>query len=614
LDILFLGKDTVSTIKKYGQNWPGDTDPLFIELFAIARDGHWKNKKGQDCGEGLLWHKIQAFKLAWPKKYCHRWTELILKESSENLFTVFLGAASAQKTSTVSASFMLDWWARPDKTLFIISTTTIIKLENSIFAQIKTMFSEAKELHPWLNGRVVDYKHAIMYESDDENSPRNMDRGIIGIACREKNSGGLGGWAGIKQVHMRIAADDLTWMKNAFLGSLENLYSNGEVKTAAMCNPDHDTTNQCGIAAEPVRGWSSYAEPDKTTIWPVKLFNGKCVNLVGTDSPNFDYPNEPEHFPGLLGPRYAQLIATNPGGVNSPRYKTMVKGVMCLGMMSKRVISREQCEKHHAYESPEWAGMERTKLAYVDPAYGGGDDCVIFHGEFGKASNGKTILAIVDHHVIPIIVTQPGSSGYMTPEEQIARGVERDLKERQCPPQNCGYDSFGKGTVGQAFGSIFGRVAPIPVNAGGPATKRIVKQGYYAFDGTVQTNRLKLCDDEFDRFITELWFMVSYTIDADQLRGITEDTVEEGCAREYEGGVGGRIRIEKKEDMKERLQGRSPNNFDALAGLVEMARRLGFVIDSVGSEKDIETDEPDYFELEAQAYRERIRGSLLTRM
>jgi hypothetical protein len=604
------------TSKKYGCIWAADNPPLWIELQCIAKGGTWKNKKGEQCGEGLFWHKLQAFKLAWPKRYVHRWTELILKESSENIFTVFMGSASSQKTSTVSASYMLDWWADAKNTLFIISTTTIKKLENSIFAQIKTMFTEAKALHDWLPGRIVDYKHAIIYEDDDPDSTTAMDRGIQGIACRDKSSAGLGNYAGIKAPHMRIAADDLAFMKTAFLACLPNLYSNYELKVAAMSNSDHDVNSPLGMAAEPLKGWTSYIEPDVTTTWPTKLYGGKCVNLVGTDSPNnVEFSDEAEHYKGLIGPRFTKLIAANSGGVDSEAFKSQVKGVMCLSMAKKRVITRDQCTEHHASNEPVWEGVKRTKICALDPAYGGGDDCVEYNFEFGRAANGKTIFAVIDFRVIPILILKRDDPNFKTPEIQIALAVKKDLEAHGCPVQNCGYDSFGKGTIGQAFAQVFGFTCPVPIDAGGRPTMRNVREGEYVMEGTHQTRRLKRWDEHVDRFITELWFRVSYAIDSDQIRGLPEEAIEEGCQRQYKTIAGNKLSIEKKEDLKLNNGGKSPNNFDCIAIGLEMAVRLGFVIERLGSNVEPQDeDDEDYYESERRRYESAINNSLLTPM
>ena len=42
--------------------------------------------------------------------------------------------------------------------------------------------------------------------------------------------------------------------------------------------------------AEPKYGWGSEGEVTKTTVWDNKLMDGCTINLVGPDSPNFDFP------------------------------------------------------------------------------------------------------------------------------------------------------------------------------------------------------------------------------------------------------------------------------------------------------------------------------------
>jgi hypothetical protein len=286
---------------------------------------------------------------------------------------------------------------------------------------------------------------------------------------------------------------------------------------------------------------------------------------------------------------------------------------MCLSMTKKRVITRDQCRIHHATESPVWESQRRTKIAFLDPAYGGGDDCVIYHAEFGRSGNGKTVLAITDHRVIPILVFNRDDPRFKIPEDQIAVATQEELTAHGCPVENCGYDSFGKGTIGQAFAKVFGYRCPVPVDAGGRPTKRIVRQDLYAYDGTNRTNRLKTCDEHFDRFITELWFMFSYAIDSEQIRGLPEDAIDEGCQREYKNVGADKISIETKEKMKEQTGGKSPNNFDCCAGLLEIARRQGFEIERVGGAVKQEEEEEDWFVKEAERYSNSINSRLLKR-
>mgnify|MGYP001598311705 FL=1 len=77
--------------------------------------------------------------------------------------------------------------------------------------------------------------------------------------------------------------------------------------------------------------------------------------------------------------------------------------------------------------------------------------------------------------------------------------------------------------------------------------------------------------------MSEFHFSVRYAIEARQVRGLTNDVVDELCVREWGRTKGDRIEVETKDETKER-HGRSPDKGDWAAIIVEGARRLGFQI------------------------------------
>jgi hypothetical protein len=124
------------------------------------------------------------------------------------------------------------------------------------------------------------------------------------------------------------------------------------------------------------------------------------------------------------------------------------------------------------------------------------------------------------------------------------------------------------------------------------------------------TERLKRCDEHYSKFVTEMWFSVRYTIEANQLRELPEDVMNEGCWREYYDVAGGKIEVEPKDEMREK-KGKSPDLFDWLAVLVEMARRRGFLIQRLGIPL---TEEPErgWMEDDAEDFDTEIRSHMLT--
>jgi hypothetical protein len=99
----------------------------------------------------------------------------------------------------------------------------------------------------------------------------------------------------------------------------------------------------------------------------------------------------------------------------------------------------------------------------------------------------------------------------------------------------------------------------------------------YINDPKTKQRRLKTCREHYIKFVTELWFTVRYIIECGQMRGLSNDVMDEGCMRNWDLVYGDKICIETKEEMKERT-GKSPDYFDHLAICCEGARRRGFQI------------------------------------
>lgn len=571
-----------ATREKYGLLWNKSISDLEIEFWKI-RDCWKKHLAGKECFEEIIFHYLNCRKLIWPDRYEHRWTRLIYGEIIRNSISIFMGAASTQKTSHISEFILIDYWCYPNNTAILISSTSREKLDDAIWGEIKMLWSDGKQQFPELAGYVIDYKQRISTDpprtTKDENqieSARDLRKGIFCKACFIGSQWvGLGNFAGIKQERMRFVPDELQFMSPTFLACLPNMRSNvgyGGLKVIGSGNPNHDTESQLGIVAEPLEGWKSVEGQTKTSTWPIKLMGGRCINLVGIDSPNFD--QEKDIYVGLIGHKFEEIIAHD-YGKNSPEYETQVMGRMKLDLAFSRVITRQSCREHHAHDEVVWES-EPTKIYATDPSYGGKDRCVTGYIEFGKSVGGKIVIRVPMPKVLKFVISET-----KTIEEQIADSIFNDCKTYKISPTNAFYDSTGKGTIGFALSHKFGDNCPIPIAFGGKPSKRPVREGLYVEDNG--RKRLKQCDEHYSKFVTELWFSARYTIESEQMRELPEEVMHEGCMRKYYNVSGDKIEVEPKDDMKERL-GKSPDLFDWLCIAIEGARQRGFKIDKLGGE------------------------------
>jgi hypothetical protein len=175
---------------------------------------------------------------------------------------------------------------------------------------------------------------------------------------------------------------------------------------------------------------------------------------------------------------------------------------------------------------------------------------------------------------VPIIVNPE-----VSPEYQIAMFTKSKMEEQGVPPENFFFD--GRGSLAMALAAVWSpRVNA--VEFGGPATNRPVGGDIYTIDKETKQRRLKLCNEHYSKFVTELWFSWLYATQADQIRGMLRDIVADAHPREWYKVAGDRMEAEPKDVMKKRT-GCSPDLADMFATGLEGARRRGFVIGTLAN-------------------------------
>lgn len=588
---------------KYDQDWK-ERPEVAIELGCIA--------KGGGFGVPLFQHYMEARRLIWPKRYRHKWTDLMYHNFIDNDLTILMGGASTQKTSHGVEFALINYWARPFNTLVVMSTINMDKLDIGIWAELQMLWKDGRALHSYLSGNIIAHKKAITTDTlEDGEGVRDFRRGCI---CRPCYVGGkwvgLGILAGLKQDYLIYLADELQFMQESFSKSWPHLFANGNVKIIGSGNPKHDPYDELGKNAEPKEGWNAHPEPMSTEVWETKSMGGKCINLVGTDSPNFHLPPGKPEYSRLIGPRFANRIEhDNDQGRESFEYYRLVKGVMKVSFASSRVIDRPLCVEHKALEKAEWKDTKKKWVYGLDPTYGGEDRCVGIPLCFGLSADGVQTIEIGPYKVFSINMMILDKR---RAEDQIADILEKEIEALGIPASDVFYDATGKGTMGFAFSGKFGTVVPVAIDSGGMPTERPVREGLWNEDRTA----LKTCREHYSKFVSEMWFSVRYAIEAGQVRGLTEDVMMEGCARVYSVTKGNKIEVEpksdpkKKEDLKRRL-GKSPDLFDALAIGFEGARQRGFTIAKLANKAD-DDDSLNWLTEAANNARNLIKSKQLT--
>jgi hypothetical protein len=574
-------------IELYNAQWNVGLEPLEIEMECIRQGGRWimrRNKQDVECGNGLSYHYEAMRRILWPdldgEHNGQRWHAQTRDAILSNKVTVLMGAASTGKTHSAAWIYLCEYLCFPDETCVLVSSTHIDGLRLRVWGEMTQLWQQAVDKFDFLPGHLLDNKllistDEISEDSFDERRVRDWRKGIKGVPCMQNNKFvGLSKYMGIKQKRVRLVGDELQFMGGAFLSAFSNLDKNEDFK-ATLCGNPVDVMDPLGRAAEPLDGWQSHMAPDKTATWKTRFMDGVCINLVGSDSPNFDFPAEKkDRFPYLIG--RAKIERTRRSfGEDSVEFFSQCVGTMKGGMLEKRVMTREFCERFGATKEVMWRGTPLVSIFALDTSWGG-DRCVGGHGDFGLNVDGEMIISPHEPQEIPI------KKGIIKSEEdQISEWVRDYCEAWNIPPENVFHDSTGKGTLGTSLSRIWSPMTN-PVAFGGSPTERPVNLDMYILDPKTKLRRLKTCKEHYFNFVTELWFSVKYGIEAAQMRNLPLQCLEELCMRKWELH-NGLYQVEPKSGtptkpgMKERT-GRSPDYGDWIAIVIEGARRRGFEI------------------------------------
>lgn len=591
-------------IERYGCRFQPGFDDLQVEFFFIKAGGY-ATMGGRRAGNGLSFHYERARNLLWPELDDQRWHRLCRDEILKNKVTVLMGPASSGKTHEAAWTALVDYWVHPEDTCVLVSSTDIRGLKKRVWGEITMLWERGIERFPWLPGELLDSAIAITTDNLEDCEPgerrvRDMRRGIFGVPCVQGGKFfGLQKFQGIKQKRMRLVADEASAMNESFLSSFSNLSKNEDFKAIILGNPN-DPLDPLGRAAEPKEGWTDeYMSATKTTCWDTRFMGGRCVNLIGLDSPNFDFPPEqPTRYKYLISREKIQDTLSF-FQKDSIEYYSQCVGSMKIGTMARRVITRKMCEQYGAFEDVVWDGAIPVKtFAGLDSAYGG-DRCALTKVELGTDLKGKQMLRVYPAVIVPILVNSPSIA-----EVQIAEFCKNYCQDNDIPPEHFGHDSTGRGSLGTFLAQAWSSSC-VPVEFGGRPTKRPVSLDLSIIDQETGVKRLKRCDEHFIKWVTEAWFVIRMAIEAGQIKTLPEETMNEGCLREFEV-VQDKYELESKRDMKERV-GRSPDLFDSLAVAVEMARRRGFQISKLANPSAKKPKSGDFLAKFAQEHEDMMK-------
>lgn len=416
-----------------------------------------------------------AAKMAWPWFHQNEWSDKIWNCLEKHDRLCIMGHGSASKTFTASIWFLLDWIAWADQTALVLTSATIPSMERRIWADFKTLWTKSKIDFNSI-AQILDAKRMI------RQSVTEGKAAVHAVAAESEDAE-----TKIQGMHMprnRVIIDEAdNPYSSSIWPALVNLGTSGHLKWVALANP-MDKNSEFGFHCEPKDGWDS-VDPETDYEWDSKL-GCHVLRLDGLQSPNII--SGEDKYPFLLNnASVAQTREIN--GVNSLEWWKMIRAFYAPEGLSNNIFPGglvAKCQKPIL-----WYGAT-TPVAACDPAFEGGDSCVLTLGRMGRVAETpeRTALEVTEAHVIK------RKDMTKTLAFDFSDQIVSILNDRKVDPENFAIDTTGtQGPFADIIEASLGK-GMLRINFGGAVSNRRVT----AEDTGPASERYK-------NFVTELWYV-----------------------------------------------------------------------------------------------------------
>lgn len=553
---------------QYGIDWSQQQGGSFLFDGPDTADGYRQCKANRELLCFYLWHSTEngglgryrhaknAIKAIWPETEFNDWMEWRLKEfcnednwavdgNTRILNIASVGCAGSGKTHDWTFFSFLWWLAAPD-----ISAVVLCSIQKNMIRQrCWAVVQEKYNLLPDRIGNMVDSQTKLQITKGDDKHAMFAQAVESGEALKAKQR-----IAGLHLPRVMIVIDEAPGTPEGIFEAIANITSGCSELVIASSGNAISRLNAHGRVCEPADGWNSVDQD--TEMWRTKgvrewkLPAGICLHFHGKRSPNVK--RSKTVFPYLYTYENWQAAKGNEDTLN---YWTYDAGFWAPEGISNTVFDEPTISRVDGMGAFTWESWSKP-VAALDPSFGG-DECVLRVGTLGDIGGGRMGLQIGTK--IPIRLKQKSPKPV---DHQIAKQVIETCKRYGVEPSHYGMDSTGTGR---------GVAAILQESWSNEIHK--VEFGGAPSDTPVSYEDPRPCSEVYDRMVTQLWMNCRETLTSAQLRGLDQPTCSQFCSRLYEI-KGKKIRLETKSECKERI-GRSPDDADCVAVMVEVARRLG---------------------------------------
>lgn len=524
--------------------------PLQVEMHCFKT-----GRTSENGGMGKYLHFRNVAQMLLPDRVWHEWSEDRFRRLCDDDYAIkigntvqrhvtWAGAAAAGKTFDAAFWCVLWWMVAPHESIACLTSTTAAMVRKRIWQPIQTLFHTLS-------------KHGNVGHLVDSKTMLQCSRGDDKHAIFAKAVGGgettaaAGDIQGMHAPRILIVLDEAAEVKEAIPLAMENMIKGCADFTAIYIGNPKSRTDVLGRNMEPKDGWNSVNVD--TEEWRTK--KGVCQRFDGFKSPNVKAKKT--IFPFLFTWEDYQF-ALKSDEQNTVAFWMFTRGFPPPDGVVNSVISEAMIETKGARGKHTFISQKRV-IAALDPAFGG-DKCILRLADFGdvRTDDGGSMLGITLTKRFEI---ECDATDKRPKETQIAEKVIRILDEH-----NVGLDAFGMDGTGTGRGihaAMYHWSTDILVVEFGGAPSEL----------PASESDPRPCNEVYDRKVTELWFSEARFVESTQLNGFDDQLIRELCARQYVI-KSKKLSVETKEDYKARV-GHSPDDADAVAVLVQVARKLG---------------------------------------
>lgn len=469
------------------------------------------------------------------------------------------GCATAGKTFAIGLYAFAFWIADKFNSCVVMTTTTGKMGKKRMWPVITDCFSSHRTALSQWSGypehrismpNLIDSQMMLQAERGDGKHSISM------IAVDEgETTKALNNIKGQHAPRMLVIIDEMESTPEGIVKACCNLEKATQDFTLIGIGNSSSMIDSHGRMCEPINGWDSIGVETEewiTNKHPDTGMTGICLHFDGFKSPNVIAGKT--IYPYLYTFEDYQKACTREETVETwkqDRGFWAPEGVQ-ITVMTPQMINR--CKGRGTFQFLTWW----YAIAGLDPAFGG-NDCMLRIAKMGDIdSSGKIGIQLTQRYVIKASATSANEV-----DRQIGIRATELCKQHGVKPNHFAMDKTGtgRGVFSHMYSDWSNQIVGIE------------------FGGMPSDVPISITDDRpaieiYDRKVTELYFSVAEFLKAFQLCGMGQEEIADFCARRFKHEKKKYV-LETKADFKKRSNNRSPDDGDAVAVLIDLARKLG---------------------------------------